>query len=488
MPGPPQPATPSAEGPPARGLAPKVGPFDATMLVMGGIVGAGIFINPYVVARLVPASGWILAAWAVGGGIALLGAFVYAELAARMPEAGGQYAYLREAFHPALAFLYGWVLLLVIQTGGMAAVAVTFAAYFLELTGLAVSASAVAALALGALALVNCLGVRAGSSVQSALMVLKILAILALVAGGGWFLAREGAVEETVEGAARAAAGAERGGEPREPPELAAAAPADSAGPSPWALLGALATAMVPVLFAYGGWQTASFVAEEVREPRRNLPRALVLGVSGVVVLYLAVNWVCVEVLGPDGLAATTTPASAVMERAFGRAGSRWIAVGVAVSTLGFLSQSILTAPRVYFAMARDGLFFRSVGRLTRRTRVPAAAILLQGAMAIVIALSGRYDQILSYVVAMDFLFFGLTAATLFVFRKRERRAGGPPSSEPGARVPGHPVTTALFVAASFLVVANTLLRYPVNTGIGLAILLAGVPVYLLWSRRPSQS
>jgi APA family basic amino acid/polyamine antiporter len=474
MPGSPQTAAPSAERP-ARGLAPKIGPFDATMLVMGGIVGAGIFINPYVVARLVGTPGAILGAWAVGGAIALLGAFVYAELAARMPEAGGQYAYLREAFHPALAFLYGWVLLLVIQTGGMAAVAVTFAAYFLELTGLALSASAVAALALAALALVNCLGVRAGSSVQSALMVLKIAAILALVAGGCWFLLESGG------GAPEAGTSLPGPSGPGPPP---------SSPPSSWGLLAALATAMVPVLFAYGGWQTASFVAEEVREPRRNLPRALVLGVSGVVVLYLAVNWVSVEVLGPDGLAATTTPASAVMERAFGRAGARWIAVGIAVSTLGFLSQSILTAPRVYFAMARDGLFFRSVGRLTRRTRVPAVAILLQGAMAIVIALSGRYDQILSYVVAMDFLFFGLTGACLFVFRRRERsggsrRAEGSPGvpAAPGARVPGHPLTTALFVAASFLVVANTLVRYPVNSGIGLAILAAGVPVYLGWSR-----
>jgi APA family basic amino acid/polyamine antiporter len=475
MPDPPPPPSHAGEPFPS-GLAPKVGLFDATMLVMGGIVGAGIFINPYVVARLVGTPGAILGAWALGGAIALLGAFVYAELAARMPEAGGQYAYLREAFHPALAFLYGWVLLLVIQTGGMAAVAVTFAAYFLELTGLPLAPSGVAALALGALALVNCLGVRAGSSLQSALMVLKIAAILALVAGGCWFLIATGG------GAAPAAAAS------IADPSLPGPPPAS--GPAPWGLLAALATAMVPVLFAYGGWQTASFVAEEVREPRRNLPRALVLGVSGVVVLYLAVNWVSVEVLGPEGLAATTTPASAVMARAFGRAGSRWIAVGIAVSTLGFLSQSILTAPRVYFAMARDGLFFRAVGRLTPRTRVPAVAILLQGAMAIVIALSGRYDQILSYVVAMDFLFFGLTAACLFVFRRRERRGAsrrtdGSPGvpAAPGARVPGHPLSTALFVAASFLVVANTLIRYPVNSGIGLAILAAGVPVYLGWSR-----
>ena len=167
----------------------KVGLFDATMLVMGGIVGAGIFINPYVVARELPRPGWILGAWALGGAIALLGAFVYAELAARMPEAGGQYAYLREAYHPGIAFLYGWVLLLVIQTGGMAAVAVTFAVYFMELTGLQLSAAALAAVALAALAVVNCLGVRAGSTVQSALMVLKIVAILGLVAGGAWFAA-----------------------------------------------------------------------------------------------------------------------------------------------------------------------------------------------------------------------------------------------------------------------------------------------------------
>lgn len=460
---PPDRAQPDPRLGPRPGLVAKVGLFDATMLVMGGIVGAGIFINPYVVARLVGTPGRILAAWALGGVIALLGAFIYAELADRMPEAGGQYAYLREAFHPGLAFLYGWVLLLVIQTGGMAAVAVTFAAYFLELTGLPLSPAAVAALALGALALVNCLGVGVGSRVQSGLMVLKILAILALVAGGGWFLVRTGVASP------------------------AAAAPP---GPSPLGLAAALATAMVPVLFAYGGWQTATFVAEEVREPRKNLPRALVVGVAGVVVLYLAVNWVCVEVLGPEGLAATTTPASAVMERAFGRSGARWIAVGIAVSTLGFLSQSILTAPRVYFAMARDGLFFRAVGRLDPRRRVPTVAILLQGATAVVIALSGRYDQILSYVVPMDFLFFGLTAATLFVFRRRERAGVGGREAKSrggrrraGARMPGHPVTTGLFVLASALVVGNTLAAYPVNSGIGFAILAAGVPAYLLWRR-----
>ena len=434
--------------------AAKLGLFHATMIVMGGIIGSGIFMNPYVVARLVGSPGLILGAWAIGGVIALFGAFVYAELGSRMPRVGGQYAYLRSAYHPAVAFLYGWVLLLVIQTGGMAAVAVTFSAYFLELTRLPISPSLVAATVLGGLAVVNCLGLRAGSTVQSSLMVLKILAIAALVGAGAWYAVGRGAGS--------------------------AAAPS----PPPMPLLStveAMAAAMVPVLFAFGGWQTASFVAEEIEEPRRTLPRALVLGVVGVIVLYLAVNVVCVAVLGVRGLASTTTPASAVMQKAFGRAGAAWIAVGIAVSALGFLSQSILTAPRVYYAMARDGVFFRSVGWIDPKRGVPSVAILLQAAAAIVIALSGRYDQILSYVVSMDFLFFGLTATCVFAFRR-----SNPDRDSTGAlsRMPGHPFTTALFIAASWIIVVNTIFKYPINTAIGFGILLAGVPVYFAWRRR----
>ena len=432
------------------------------MIVMGGIIGSGIFINPYVVAQQVHTPFLILGAWAIGGLIALTAGFIYAELAARMPRVGGQYAYIREAYHPALAFLYGWVLLLVIQTGGMAAVAVTFAKYFLELTGLHFSDALLASLALGIFTLINCFGVRAGSTVQSTLMVLKILAIAILVGSGCWFLWRSGS-----------------------------AIPAAPAGGSPvldrplsFSLITAMGAALVPVLFAYGGWQTANFVAEEVREPRKNLPRALVIGVIGVVLLYLSVNFVCVYVLGPVALAQTTTPASAVMRVAFGGKGAALIAVGIAVSTLGFLSQSILTAPRVYFAMAEDGLFFRAVGWLDPKHRVPVVAISLQGLAAIIIALSGRYDQILSYVVSMDFLFFGLTATCLFVFRRRERRAGAAEGSRQFIRVPGHPLTTILFVAAAWLVVINTIFTYPRNTAVGFGILFAGIPVYFFWSRQ----
>ena len=446
----------------SAGLVARLGLFDATMIVMGGIIGSGIFINPYVVARQVHTPLLILGAWAVGGVIALAGAFIYAELAARLPRVGGQYAYIREAYHPLLAFLYGWVLLLVIQTGGMAAVAVTFARYFLEVTRLPMPDGVVATLALVLLTLINCLGVRAGSTVQSILMVLKILAIAGLVACG-WILVRPPAGEWH--------------------PLLDRPVSID--------LLTAFGAALTPVLFSFGGWQTANFIAGEVREPRKNLPRGLIFGVLGVIALYLAVNFVCVRALGPLGLAQSTTPASAVIRMALGERGAALLAMGIMISTLGFLSQSILTAPRVYFAMADDGLFFSSVAWVHPRTRVPVVAIALQGVFAIAITLLGRYEQILNYVVSMDFIFFGLSASCLFVFRRRERQAArdarrdsaaGPEKS--GYQVPGHPVTTALFVATSWLVVINTIYKYPRNTLVGMAILLAGVPVYFLWQWR----
>jgi APA family basic amino acid/polyamine antiporter len=231
-------------------------------------------------------------------------------------------------------------------------------------------------------------------------------------------------------------------------------------------------------MFAYGGWQTASFVAGEMRDPRRDLARGLLLGVLGVIALYVGVNVACVMALGPGGLAASTALASAVMRAAFGPGGATLIAVGIAVSTFGFLSQGMLTAPRVYFAMADDGLFFRSVAWVHPRTRVPVVAIALQGVLALLIALSGTYEQILNYVTSVDFIFFGLTAGTIFIFR---RAAGS--EERPVARVPGHPVTTALFAAACLLIVAATVYNYPANSAIGLAIMLAGVPAYLLWSR-----
>src|SRR6267142_1697570 len=428
---------------PKASLARRLGLFDATMIVMGGIIGSGIFINPYVVARQVTTPFLILGVWALGGVIALAAAFIWAELAALRPEVGGQYAYLREAYHPLIAFLYGWGLLLVIQTGGMAAVAVTFARYFLELTNLRVADKIIAAVALAALTAINCLGVRAGSTVQSLLMVLKILAILGLIACGLWFVGLT---------------------DPQQANETTATAGTSGAGfVLSFGFLSTIGAAMVPVLFAYGGWQTSTFVAGEIREPQKNLPRALIIGVAGVIILYLGVNFVCLRALGVSGLANTTTPASDVMRLALGQTGARVIAAGIAISTLGFLSQGMLTAPRVYFAMAEDGLFFRGVGKLNPKTQVPVVAIVLQGLFAIVIALSQRYDQILGYVVSVDFIFFGATALCIFVFRRR-RKASSAQTANSVGRIPGHPVSTALFVAVCWLVVINTVYRYPGNT------------------------
>src|SRR6266849_4307848 len=243
-------------------LARRLGLFDATMIVMGGIIGSGIFINPYVVAQQVHSNFLILGAWAFGGLIALAGAFIYAELSSQCSASGGQYVYLRDAFHPSLAFIYGWTLLLVIQTGGMAAVAVTFAKYLMELGGGQASdtrAAVVAAVALILLTIINCFGVRAGSTTQNLFMILKLVAITALV---GFGLSVSGATQAH-----------------------------EIAGPKPPSAFGA---ALIPVVFAYGGWQTACFVAGEVREPHKNLPRGLLLGVLGVILVYLSVNFVCV--------------------------------------------------------------------------------------------------------------------------------------------------------------------------------------------------
>ena len=426
----------------------ELGLFDATMIVMGGIVGAGIFANPSEVAHRVHTPFLILGVWVFGGFIAMCGAFIWAELATRLPGAGGQYLHLREAYHPSVAFVYGWGLLLVTQTGGMAAVAVIFSSYFRGLTGLNWSDSVLAAIVLLSLTAINCLGARAGSNIQNLLMLLRIGAITALVVLG------------------MALGGSSLKSEPL------------LGQPVSFGLLKSIGAAMVPIAFAYGGWQTATFVAGEMRDARRDLSRGLLMGVAGVVALYLAVNIVSLRVLGPAGLDATNTPASNVMRVGLGERGAQWIAAAIAISTLGFLSQSMLTAPRVYYAMARDGLFFRSVGKLSSGTRAPVMAIVLQGVAATIIACSGKYGEILNFEVTVDFIFFGMTAASLFVLRRRQ--VG---STTAVYRAPGHPFTTILFVLSCAGIVGSAIVAAPGNSAIALCIMLSALPVYYWWSR-----
>jgi basic amino acid/polyamine antiporter, APA family len=431
----------------------RLGARDAALIVMGGIIGSGIFMNPSVVARHVNSASLIMLVWIAGGAIALLGAGIFAELAARRPQDGGLYAYLRDAFHPALAFMFGWCLLLVSQSGGMAAAAVTFAAYFEPLTGWRTSTAVIAVAAIALFTAINALGVRTGASTQNAFMVVKILVIAAFAAIGLF------AVH----------------------PPATVHLPLPEGG-----LLTAIGLAMVPVLFAYSGWQTSSFMTAELHEPQRTLPRGMIAGVLTVVILYVAVNAACLRALGVAGLAATSTPASAIAQLAFGSIGLRIMASVIALSTLGFLSNQILTSPRVYFQMAADGTFFRSFARVNARSHAPVLAIVLQGLVAIVIALSGRYDQILNYVTCNDYIFFGLAAIALIVFRNRDAR--DPQAPAPFYRMPGHPVTTAIFLAAAWYIVGDTIVHSPHDTLIGVAILLSGLPVYWLFTWRTASA
>jgi APA family basic amino acid/polyamine antiporter len=304
---------------------------------------------------------------------------------------------------------------------------------------------------LAALAAVNCLGVTMGNGVQSLLGLAKIAVIGVLIAAG---LLLSPHISSSGEIAHPALPGA----------------------------LKAFGGAMIPVVFSYGGWQTANYIAGEIRNPGRNLARALMAGVAVVILIYLLVNVACLRGLGVEALGKTLTPTSDVLALSVGPAAGRLAAAAIGLSALAFMSQSMLTGPRVCFAMARDGLFFRQVASISRGSRAPAAATLVVAGWSGVLALSGRYDQILSYVVSMNFLFFALSASCLFTLRWRERRAGARP--RPAFEAPWHPWTTGAFIAASGVIVGFSFWAYPVNSLIGYAILLLGVPPYLYWRRQ----
>lgn len=433
--------------PPPVGYARTLGLFSATMMVIGGIIGSGIFLNPSVVAARMGSREGTLLVWLLGAVIALLGAFVFAELGRRRPLAGGGYAYLREAFGPLAGFLYGWALLLIMATGAIAAVAMTFAGYATDLFGWPVARQPL--LAAGAIVFLtglNVVGVKPAAWTQNLFTVLKLLAIAVLVV------------------AAFAA--------PANPVQ------ADAVVANQGSLLLAVGAALVPVLFAFGGWQQTNFIAEELRDPERDLPRALILGVIGVVVAYLLVNVAYLRVLGPAGLAASHAPAAETMAGIAGESGRRLIAAGIVASTFGFLNLVILVSPRVYQAMARDGLFFKSFATLHPTWRTPVAAIVVQGAWAILLLFSGTYGALLDYVVFADWIFFGLTAATLFALRRADGDRVVP------FLVPLHPWTTLAFVAAAAYVVLGSLASNPGNALRGGGLLLLGIPVFLYWRQR----
>lgn len=415
---------------------------------MGGIIASGIFMNPSVVAQRLHSTGLIVFAWLLGGVIALIGAFVFAELAARRPDVGGLYGYMRDAFHPALAFMFGWTSLLVSQSGAIAAVAVTFATYaHLWLPG-DIRLWAIAAILVTGL--INCVGVREGVVTQNVLMLMKAAAI-ALIIAAGFF----------------------------GPPAMHhAVAPVIAAGTL--ATLAALGAALIPVFYSYDGWQNAPFIDGEMKHSGRALPIGLVLGVTGVVVLYLAVTLGGLRMLGAGGLAASATPASDMVRLVIGRAGEGVVAAFIALSTLGYLQTAALTVPRLYYRMAKDGLFFKQLAYVHPRAQTPIVAIALQCAVSCLIVGWGNYQRILNYVTPMDFLYMVLAAAAIWIFRRRD------PSAAPAVRIPGHPWSTIFFAGVSAAVVANAYIAFPRDSIIGLAIFFSGAPLYLFWRRRAS--
>lgn len=428
----------------------RLGLFSGTMAVVGGIIGSGIFLNPSNVARITRAPTLTIAVWILGGIIALIGAFCYAELGHRYPKAGGGYVYLREGFGKLPAFLYGWALLLVIATGATAAVAYTFASYAAALFGLSESwIRPIAVISIAALSIVNYVGVGKAAVTQNFFTVLKLGALATLIVFG---LSLPFDMAPT---------GIATGLRP----------------PMGWELPLAIGTALTPILFAYGGWQQTNFIAEEIIDAERTLPKALLIGTAIVVLVYVTANLAYLRVLGVTGLGASSAPAADVMNAVVGSWGKRLISAGITCSTFGFLNLVILVSPRVYQAMAADGVFFPAMARLHPKYQTPGTAILFQGVWAALLMLTKEYGPLLDYVVFGDWIFFGSTAATIFVFR---RRFGAPDRFG----VPLYPVLPALFVLSAIYVVISSVASAPGNAAIGAALIALGVPVFLYWRER----
>lgn len=421
----------------------SLGVWDASMIVVGGVIGSGIFRTPGSIAKETGSSFEQMLAWGIGGVIALVGALCYAELGTRRPNAGGGYVYLREAFGLIIAFVYGWNLLVVNHSGAIAAVATLFADYAAKAVGVKLADPRPLAIAtIVFLTGINWFGIRAGSLTQNILTVLKLVAISALIAVGL---------------------------------SVHDAPPAPPAPPiNPFTMIGAL----MPVLFSYGGWYYINDIAGELRDPNRNLPRALIFGMLLVAACYLLANLAYLLVLGHAGLAASETPAADVMQHVFGDTGARLIAAGIAISTLGFCNISVIGAARVFQVMGVDGVFFRVAGRLHPKWRSPNAALVMLAVWSCVLAWSGTFEQLLNYSTVGDWLGMAAVIGTLFWYRRMRRDEAVP------FKVPLFPLLPAFFLIIVLWIVAMTIWQSPRDAGMGLLITLLGLPVYAFWSRR----
>ena len=424
---------------------------DLILLIIGTVIGSGIFIVPGAVLR--QTNGSITLAtlvWLAGGILSLLGALTYGELSARNPKAGGLYVFIRDGFGSLPAFLYGWTLFFVISSGSVATLAVAFSSYLGQLIPLSPVIARLAAIAMiVVVTIINVIGTRESANLQDWTTTIKVIAILimcvVLLALG-------------------------RG--------LSAGASLAAPNTSVKALVSGVGLAMIGVLWAYEGWQYVTFSAGETIDARRNFPRALLIGSAALIGIYLLANLAYLAALGPAEAAKTDSIAATAVTAVVGRSASKFVAIAILISIFSATNGLTLTAPRVYFAMARDELFFHQLAQIHPRFRTPAFAVLAGSAWAILLAATGTFEQLLTYVVFTGWLFYALGAASIFVYRRQTE------TGELDYRVPGYPLTPLLFIMAAGALVLNTIVTQIGRAAIGLGIVILGVPAYYIWRRR----
>jgi APA family basic amino acid/polyamine antiporter len=414
--------------------------------VVGTIIGSGIFVVPNLVARSLPSEPWILAAWVFTGVLSFFGALAYAELGAMIPATGGQYVFLREAYGPLFGFLCGWTYFFIIISAAIAWLSITFAtyvAYFVPLT--AVVSKAIAVGLIAGVALINYRGVVAGAMVQKAFTLMKILGLAVLV--GAAFL------------------GARHHASPTAPPASATVT------------LSGFGVAMIACLLSYDGWVALSFVAGEVKDPKRNLPLALALGLTLAIAIYVLANVAYLRVLTPAEIGATPRVGALVAERSMGPAGGAFVSVTILFSIVGAINGWAMTAPRIYFAQARDGLFFHRFATIHPRFQTPHLSILMFGAWSALLAITGTYETLAAYAMFAAWVFYGITSLGVIVLRRTQPQRPRP------YRMTAYPVTLLVFAAVALGFVINTFFTTPGPALMGTLLIAGGVPVYFIWKR-----
>ena len=433
---------------PTAQLKRVLGPWDMVLMIIGTVIGSGIFLVPGTILRSVGNSVPLAAmVWLAGGVLSLLGALTYGELSAARPRAGGLYVYIRDCFGPLPAFLFGWTFFLVISAGSVATLAVAFANYVREFIPLAPwLARVISVLLILTITVVNIRGTRQSANLTNVTTAFKVAVIVAL----GivlWIFGAHPLFEQN------------------------ASAPTQSS-------LSGVGVAMISVLWAYEGWQYVTFSAGETINPQRTFPLAFLVGTTALIVIYLLANLGYVSALGATGVADSTRVAASALAVVVGSGASKIVGIVILVSMFSAANSILLTAPRVYYAMAQDGLFFRSLARIHPTYGTPAFAIGVAGAWSALLAAIGSFEQLLTFVVFIGWIFYALAAASVFVYRRRE------PNAERFYRVPGYPLTPLIFIVAAGALVANTIATQPIRAAIGLGIVMLGVPAYLFWRRR----